>query len=71
MFDPTEAMSAIHQQLDRHLKDLAQCKNLDERVKLSEIVKNLADSSGVFLSFAADMAESFGDADWGDEELDD
>lgn len=45
----------LQKELNRAIKDLAAADNLDDRVKLSEVIKNLSESTGVFFHLASEM----------------
>jgi hypothetical protein len=61
MIDPTDSLAALQELIDNHVQELAECKDLDQRVKLSQIIQNLTESVGMYLNFAANMAMSFED----------
>jgi hypothetical protein len=77
MIDPTEILTGLDEELKRALTDLRKAKPVDERLKHSEVVKNLSQSLGEFLRFMALMAENEGNNydfaidDFDDEEIDD
>lgn len=48
-------MEELQKELNKAIKNLASATDLDERIKLSELIKNLTDSIGVFFSFASEM----------------
>ncbi len=48
--DPEEIMNGIANEILAALKVMASAKTPEEKLKYSEIVKNLCDSLGVFLS---------------------
>jgi len=52
--EPDKIMDGISKELTAALKDMAKAKSSDEKLKYSQIVKNLCESLGVFL----DLAES-------------
>ena len=47
--DPDKIMEGISQELLAALKAMSTAKTADEKVKYSEVIKNLCDSLGVFL----------------------
>jgi CMP-2-keto-3-deoxyoctulosonic acid synthetase len=53
--EPDKIMDGLSKELMTALKDMAKTKNLDEKIKCSQVVKNLCDSLGVFLDFAGSM----------------
>jgi hypothetical protein len=53
--DPDKMLDGISKELMTALKDMAKTKNIDEKLKYSQVVKNLCDSLGVFLDFAGNM----------------
>ncbi len=54
--DPEKIMDGISKELLTALKAMAKAKTPEEKLKYSEIVKNLCDSLGVFLGLISDMA---------------
>lgn len=59
--DPEKIMVGLAKELGKTLKDMGKAKNLEERERYSNIVRNLSESLGVFLGLASDMM------DYGDE----
>jgi len=53
--EPDKIMDGISKELLTALKDMAKAKNADEKLKYSQIVKNLCDSLGIFLDLASSM----------------
>jgi hypothetical protein len=53
--DPEKIMNGISKELQTALKDMAKAKTPEEKLKYSEIVKNLCDSLGVFLSLMSEV----------------
>lgn len=54
--DPEKLMDDLSKELSAALKALSKAKTLEEKLQYSEIVKNLSESLGVFLSLISDMA---------------
>ena len=54
--DPEKIMTDISKELSTALKAMAKSKTIEEKLQHSEIVKNLSESLGVFLSVISDMA---------------
>jgi len=54
--DPEQIMSGISKELLAALSTMAKSKTTEEKLKCSEIVKNLSESFGVFLAFIENMA---------------
>ena len=52
--DPEEIMNSISNEILATLKVMAKAKTPEEKLKYSEIVKNLCDSLGVFLNLIGD-----------------
>ncbi len=52
--DPEEIMNSISNEILATLKVMAKVKTPEEKLKYSEIVKNLCDSLGVFLNLIGD-----------------
>ncbi len=53
--DPDKLMTGISKEIETTLKSMEIAKTPEEKLTHSEIVKNLCDSLGVFLSLASDM----------------
>ncbi len=53
--EPDKIMDGISKELMTALKDMAKAKNADEKLKYSQVVKNLCDSLGIFLDLASSM----------------
>ncbi len=53
--DPDKMLDGISKELMSALNDMSKTKNIDEKLKYSQVVKNLCDSLGVFLDFAGNM----------------
>lgn len=49
-------MNDLSKELSTALKAMAKSKTIEEKLQHSEIVKNLSESLGVFLSVISDMA---------------
>jgi len=69
MMDPEQLMNALGSELKTSIRDMAGEKDLDRRVKQSEIVKNLSESMGVFLRLISDVMSA--DFDGFEEDYDD
>ena len=54
--DPDKMMSDISKEILTALKAMEKAKTPEEKLIHSEIIKNLCDSLGVFLSLISDMA---------------
>ncbi|MBU1140565.1 MAG: hypothetical protein KKD01_04130 [Proteobacteria bacterium] len=54
--DPEKLMDALSKELSVTLKAMAKAKTPEEKLQYSEIVKNLSESLGVFLTLISDMA---------------
>jgi hypothetical protein len=59
--EPDKIMDGLSKELMTALKDMAKTKNLDEKIKYSQVVKNLCDSLGVFFDFAGSSMMPFDD----------
>lgn len=53
--EPDKIMDGISKELKAALRDMAKAKNADEKLKYSQVVKNLCDSLGIFLDLASSM----------------
>lgn len=56
-----EVIDKIVIEMNRAVSDMAECKDLDERKKLAEIVKTLSDSLSIFLDAFGMMGPDFMD----------
>ena len=65
MFNPDETLEPIMEETKRILKEMQQTKDLEERKSQSEILRNLCQSSAVFLDFISDamLADGIPDFD--------
>ncbi len=53
--DPDNLMTAISTQMEATLAAMAAAQTVEEKKEYSEIVRNLAESLGVFLKMASDI----------------
>jgi hypothetical protein len=53
--DPEKIMDGLAKELMAALKEMGKAKSAEEKLRYSEIVKNLTDSLGVFLGLASEM----------------
>jgi hypothetical protein len=58
MFDPTEAIEKLQAEINRTLKEFSKGKNTEEKLKLSEILKNLTQSLNVYFDFLSTVIDS-------------
>jgi hypothetical protein len=58
MFDPTEAIEKLQAEIDRTLKEISRAKNIEEKLKLSELLKNLTQSINVYFDFLSTVIDS-------------
>jgi len=61
--DPEQLMEGISNEMGAALNAMGKAKTPEEKRVLSEIVKNLSQSLGVFLSLASDMGPYEDDGD--------
>mgnify|MGYP005818370493 CR=1 FL=1 len=54
--DPEKMLDGLSKEIEVALKEMSKTKSLEEKRMHSEIVKNLCESLGVFLTAASDMA---------------
>ena len=59
--DPEKIMDGISKEIFTALREMAKAKTSEEKLMYSEIVKNLCDSLGVFLSLISSMAQYDGE----------
>ncbi|MBW1980146.1 MAG: hypothetical protein JRJ12_02905 [Deltaproteobacteria bacterium] len=55
--DPEKIIDGLSEELINSLKLMSKSKDIDKKLRYSEIVKNLCESLGVFLSLATDMMD--------------
>lgn len=55
--EPEKMMDGLSAELAKALKDMSKAKSVEDKERYSNIVRNLAESLGVFLSLAHDMME--------------
>jgi hypothetical protein len=58
MFDPTEAIEKLQAEINRTLKEFSKAKNTEEKLKLSELLKNLTQSLNVYFDFLSTVIDS-------------
>ena len=58
MFDPTEAIEKLQTEINRTLKEFSKAKNIEEKLKLSELLKNLTQSLNVYFDFLSTVIDS-------------
>jgi hypothetical protein len=58
MFDPTEAIEKLQAEIDRTLKEISKAKNIEDKLKLSELLKNLTQSLNVYFDFLSTVIDS-------------
>jgi hypothetical protein len=58
MFDPTEAIEKLQAEINRTLKEFSRAKNTEEKLKLSELLKNLTQSLNVYFDFLSTVIDS-------------
>jgi hypothetical protein len=58
MFDPTEAIEKLQAEIDRTIKEFSKARNTEEKLKLSELLKNLTQSLNVYFDFLSTVIDS-------------
>jgi hypothetical protein len=53
--DPEKIMDGLAKELMAALKEMGKAKSAEDKLRYSEIVKNLTESLGVFLGLASEM----------------
>ena len=66
---PEHLLHELSDQLTATLKAMAKAKTVEEKKQYSEIVKNLSESLGVFLTMLSDLAPYGYDGDDEDDEI--
>jgi hypothetical protein len=65
--DPEQLMNSLSEELENSIVDMRQAQTVEERLRHSEIVRNLSESMGVFLKLISDVMsadfDGFGDFD--------
>jgi hypothetical protein len=67
MFDPTETIQKLQEEIDQALKEISRARGVDEKLKWSELLNNLTDSIGVYFDFVIDSMAADMDV-WDEEE---
>jgi len=55
MIDPEQLMNELGEELHTSIQDMRGADNIEERLRHSEIVRNLSESMGVFLRLISDV----------------
>ena len=55
MFDPDKIVEELQSQIQSELSSLKECKDVDDKVKLSQVVKNLAETQISYLELISDF----------------
>jgi hypothetical protein len=58
MLYPTKAIEKLQAEIDRTLKEISRAKNIEEKLKLSELLKNLTQSLNVYFDFLSTVIDS-------------
>ncbi|HSO72579.1 MAG TPA: hypothetical protein VLR91_08030 [Thermodesulfobacteriota bacterium] len=58
MFDPSETIEKLQAEINRTLKEFSKAKNTEEKLKLSELLKNLTQSLNVYFDFLSAVIDS-------------
>jgi len=59
MFDPDVVINELQVQIERVTKSLKKCENLDDRVKMSQVLKNLAETHISYLELMSNLIDTF------------
>ena len=78
MFDPTEIVEELQIQIQSEISSLKECKDIDEKIKVSQLVKNLAKTQIAYMELVSDFMnmddfedfEDFDEFDEDDEDMD-
>jgi len=54
--EPDKLMEGISKEMSAALKNISKAQSAEEKLMYSEIVKNLSESLGVFISLVSEMA---------------
>jgi len=57
--EPEKIMDGMSNELFAAIKAMAKAKTVEEKVAYSQVVKNLSEAMGVFLSLADDMMDDY------------
>jgi hypothetical protein len=55
--NPDKLIEDISKELEANLKAMSKAKTAEEKVAYSQVVRNLSESLGIFLSLACEMTE--------------
>jgi hypothetical protein len=58
MFDPAETIEKLQAEINRTLKEFSKAKTTEEKLKLSELLKNLTQSLNVYFDFLSTVIDS-------------
>ncbi|MDQ5985282.1 MAG: hypothetical protein CSYNP_00990 [Syntrophus sp. SKADARSKE-3] len=59
--NPEKVMEYIGKELEANLKAMSKAKTAEEKVAYSQIIRNLSESMGIFLSLACDISDCCSD----------
>ena len=65
MFDSDKIPECLQAQIEKEIALFKKMKNLDDKLKLSEIIKNLSQSHKAYIESITSMVETLGDLDTG------
>lgn len=73
MYDLVHVLDGLSEEITRNLKEIATCKDVDERKKRAEIIKMLCESLGIFFDglgmMDPDMLDDLYDEDRFDDDV--
>ena len=58
MFDPTGTIEKLQAEIDRTIKEFSKARNTEEKLKLSEVLRNLTQSLNVYFDFLSTVMDS-------------
>jgi len=58
MFDPTGTIEKLQAEIDRTIKEFSKARNTEEKLKLSEVLRNLTQSLNVYFDFLSTVIDS-------------
>ena len=61
--NPDKVMEGIGKELEANLKAMSKAKTAEEKVAYSQVVRNLSESMGIFLSLACEVSDCCSDDD--------
>ena len=71
MYDLVHVLDGLSEEITRNLKEMATCRDIDERKKRADIIKTLCESLGIFFDGLGMMDTGLFDEYYDDDDFDD